>query len=494
MSGDPKITADPAGRLFLNPLIPRREMLRRAANGFGAVAFAALLNRHLIGAPPAAVDVPRRHPLAPAAAHAKPRARQIIFLFMEGAVSQVDSFDYKPMLAKYHGRDPREAIGKLEKTQFENIGTVLKSPWNFRRHGQSGLWISDLFPHLARQADDLCVIRSMVSNFPEHTTANYFLHSGSGLQGRPSMGAWVTYGLGSCNDDLPGYVVLNGGQIPSGGLDNFGSGYLPATFQGSLLHAKGTPLANVIPNGESPLVQAAKRKLVNRLNRQALIETGPVDALEAAIANYELAARMQVTIPDLMEVSGESAATQRLYGMDSPYEHTRTYARECLLARRLIERGVRFVELTIPMVDGYNRWDAHGGLVKNHGDNARAVDQPIAGLLQDLRQRGLLEDTLVVWAGEFGRTPFAQGSDGRDHNEFGFSIWMAGGGIRGGMSHGETDEWGYRAIRDKVEIHDLHATMLYLLGLDHERLTYRFSGRDMRLTDVRGNVVRQLLG
>ncbi len=493
MSGDTHSTSDPTGRLFLNPLIGRREMLRRAANGFGAVALTALFNRHLSAALASGPDSSRHHPLAPTPPHAAPRARQIIFLFMEGAVSQVDSFDHKPMLAQYHGRDPREAIGKLEKTQFENIGKVLKSPWNFAQHGRSGLWVSDLFPHIARQADDLCVIRSMVSNFPEHTTANYFLHSGSGLQGRPSMGAWVTYGLGSCNDDLPGYVVLNGGQIPSGGLDNFGSGYLPATFQGSLLHAKGTPLANVVPNGESAAVQAVKRRLVTRLNRQGLAEAGHVDALEAAITNYELAARMQVTIPDLMDLTGESAATQRLYGLDHPYEHTRTYARECLLARRLIERGVRFVELTIPMVDGYNRWDAHGGLIKNHGDNARAVDQPIAGLLQDLKQRGMLDDTLVVWAGEFGRTPFAQGSDGRDHNEFGFTIWMAGGGIRGGMTYGETDDWGYRAVKDRVEIHDLHATMLHLLGLDHERLTYRFSGRDMRLTDVRGNVLREIL-
>ena len=231
-----------------------------------------------------------------------------------------------------------------------------------------------------------------------------------------------------------------------------------------------------------------------RLNQQSLEASGGVDALESAIANYELAARMQVAIPELMDVSGESEATRKLYGLDAPYVHTRTYARECLLARRLVERGVRFIELTIPMVDGYSRWDAHGGLVKNHGDNARAVDQPIAGLLVDLEQRGLLEETLVVWAGEFGRTPFAQGSDGRDHNEYGFSIWMAGGGVKGGLAYGETDEWGYRAVQEKLNMHDLHATMLHLLGLDHEKLTYRFSGRDIRLTDVEGEVVRELIG
>ena len=478
--------------LFLDPRINRREMLRRASNGFGALALTALFGSsvpELIAG--AAADSPR--PLAPKPPHFPARARSVIFLFMEGAVSQVDSFDHKPMLAKYHGEDPRKAIGKLEKTQFENVGKVLKSPWNFSQHGQSGTWVSDLFPHIARQADDLCVIRSMTSNFPEHTSANYFLHSGLGLQGRPSMGAWVTYGLGSVNADLPGYVVLNGGQIPSGGLDNFGSGFLPATYQGSLLHARGTPLSNVVPSEKTAQLQEAKRRLVGRLNQDSLQDSGGADALESAIANYELTARMQVAIPDLMDLSGESEATKKLYGLDAAYEHTRTYARECILARRMVERGVRFIELTIPMVDGYSRWDAHGGLIKNHGDNARAVDQPIAGLLIDLKQRGLLDDTLIVWAGEFGRTPFAQGGDGRDHNEYGFSVWLAGGGVRGGMTYGETDEWGYKAVINKLEMHDLHATILHLLGLNHEKLTYRFGGRDIRLTDVRGEVVKAVL-
>jgi hypothetical protein len=478
--------------LFLDPRISRREMLRRASNGFGALALTALLGQHAprLRAGPALATSGSLSPVAP---HFPPRARSVIFLFMEGAVSQVDSFDHKPLLAKFHGQDPRRAIGKLEKTQFENIGQVLKSPWNFRPHGQSGLWVSELFPHMAERADDLCVIRSMTSNFPEHTSANYFLHSGLGLQGRPSVGAWVAYGLGSENEDLPGYVVLNGGQIPSGGLDNFGSGFLPATYQGSLLHAKGTPLANVVPSEKSAQLQDAKRRLVGRLNQESLEDSGRADALESAIANYELAARMQTAIPELMDLTGESEATKQLYGLDAAYEHTRTYARECLLARRMVERGVRFIELTIPMVDGYSRWDAHGGLIKNHGDNARAIDQPIAGLLIDLQQRGLLDETLVVWAGEFGRTPFAQGSDGRDHNEFGFSVWMAGGGVRGGLAYGETDEWGYKATVNKLEMHDLHATMLHLLGLDHEKLTYRFSGRDIRLTDVRGQVVKEIL-
>jgi len=467
------------------PNLSRRAMLHRAANGFGGLALAALLN-----------SPDRSHAAAPFAAkpsHFPAKARSVIFLFMEGAVSQVDSFDYKPMLEKFDGRDPRQTIGKLEKTQFENIGRVLKSPWPFSSRGESGLLISDLFPHIARCADDLCVIRSMTSDFPEHTSANYFLHSGLGLQGRPSMGAWVAYGLGTLNQDLPGFVVLNGGQIPSGGLDCFGSGFLPAAFQGSLLNANGAALANITPTENPQARQTAKQSLVERLNRLGLQQAGANDALESAIANAELAARMQVAIPSLMDLSGESESTCRLYGLDSEYVHTRTYARQCILARRMVERGVRFIELTIPMVDGYNRWDAHGGLKKNHGDNARAVDQPISGLLIDLKQRGLLDETLVVFAGEFGRTPFAQGGDGRDHNEHGFSVWLAGGGTRGGIAYGATDEWGYRAVQDKVEMHDLHATLLHLMGLDHTRLTFRSGGRDYRLTDVRGNVIRDIV-
>lgn len=474
---------------FLPRSLSRRALLAGAANGFGALAVRALLGQ----TSSAATATGTATPLAVRSPHFRPKARNVIFLFMEGAVSQVDSFDYKPMLEKHHGKDARQTIGKLEKTQFENIGTMLKSPWKFAQHGQSGLWVSELFPHVAQHADELCVIRSMTSVFPEHTSANYFLHSGLGLQGRPSMGAWVVYGLGSLSENLPGFVVLNGGQIPSGGLDCFGSGFLPATYQGSLLNANGLPLANVAPVEKAPALQLTKRRLVERLNRVGLMSSGGDDALESAIANAELAARMQTAIPELMDLTGESTATRQLYGLDAPYPHTRTYARQCLIARRMVERGVRFIELTIPMVDGYSRWDAHGGLIKNHGDNARAVDQPIAGLLADLRQRGLLDETLVVWAGEFGRTPFAQGSDGRDHNEFGFSVWLAGGGVRPGIAFGETDEWGYKAVQDKLEMHDLHATILHLLGLDHTRLTFRFGGRDIRLTDVYGHVVRGIL-
>ena len=456
--------------------ITRREMLSRTSLGFGALACSSLFDRS--------------EGRATIERHVPPRVRNVIFLFMEGGVSQVDSFDYKPMLEKHHGKDPRRAIGKIEKTQFESIGKVLKSPWTFRQRGQSGAWISDLFPHVAEMADELCIIKSMTSRFPEHTSANFFLHSGSGLQGRPSMGAWATYGLGSDNENLPGYIVLNGGQIPSGGLDCFSNGFLPATARGSLLNAIGAPLANVTPHEDDSRSQALKRGLIERLNRNSPRISGE---LEAAITNYELAARMQLTVPEVMSLDGESEAIRKMYGLEADYQHTRTYARQCIIARRLVERGVRFVELTIPMVNGFQRWDAHGNLVKNHGENARAVDQPIAALLKDLRNRGMLDETLVLWSGEFGRTPFAQGGAGRDHNEFGFSLWMAGGGVKPGFSYGETDQWGYKAAIGRLEIHDLHATLLHLMGVDHRKFTHRFGGRDIRLTDVHGRVVREIL-
>ena len=454
-----------------HPLLTRRELLRNSSLGFGGLALSGLYG-------------------APVEPHFQARAKSVIFLFMEGGVSQVDSFDYKPLLAKHHGEDPRKAIGEIEATQFGNVGKVMKSPWEFKQRGQCGAWISDLFPHVAELADELAIIRSMTSNFPEHTSACYYLHSGLGLQGRPSMGAWASYGLGSENENFPGYVVLNGGQIPSGGLDNFSNGFLPATHRGNLLNAIGTPLANVKPNEKIAQAQEIKRRLAQQLNRDT---AGGVEALESAIANHELAARMQLAIPEVMSLDGETEATKKLYGFDAEYKHTQTYARECLIARRLIERGVRFVELTIPMVNGYQRWDAHNDLVTNHSTNARAVDQPIAGLIRDLKSRGLLDETLVVWTGEFGRTPFAQGGNGRDHNEYGFSLWMAGGGVKPGVTFGATDEWGYRAVDNPLQIHDLHATILLLLGINHEKLTYRFSGRDIRLTDVHGKIVKEIL-
>jgi hypothetical protein len=460
-------------------------MLERCANGFGAVALAALLAEDGKAADrdsPASGKPVQHHPA---------KARRVIFLYMDGGPSQVDTFDPKPLLSKYDGQDPH-SVFKVEPTQFNNVGKVLASPWEFKQRGNSGLWISSLFPHLAGCADDLAVIRSVVSKFPEHTSANYFLHTGSGIQGRPSMGAWASYGLGSVNKDLPGFIVLNGGLIPPGGLDNFNSGFLPAAYQGSVFRAGNPPVANIVRQEPTDRQQRAKIDLMQQLDAAFQSRQGKSDEVESAIANYETAYRMQTSVPELMDIAGETAATKSLYGFDSPYELTKIFARQCLLARRLVERGARFLELTCPSV-GTDRWDQHSGLRDGHEKNARAVDQPIAGLIKDLKSRGLLDSTLLVWAGEFGRTPFAQGGDGRDHNPFGFSIWMAGGGVKGGTVYGETDEWGYKVVKGKVEIHDLHATMLHLLGVDHKRLTFRFGGRDMRLTDVHGEVVKEIL-
>lgn len=458
-------------------------MLSRCGGGFGAVALAALLRDFSQLAEGSELTPPV------SALHRPAKVRSIIFLYMDGGVSQMDSFDPKPQLEKEHGQPFKM---KIEATQFNNNGNTLKSPWKFKRYGQSGIPVSELFPHVAECVDDLAIIRSMTSEFSEHSTANYYLHTGHGLQGRPSMGAWVSYGLGNDKADLPEFVVLNGGLIPSGGIDNFGSGFLPATHQGSIFRHRSEPVANIVPREPKAELQQSKLELLKTLDAEAVARLGHVDPLESAIANYELACRMQIAVPELMNLNDESVATKRLYGLDAEFEQTQIFARECLLARRLVERGVRFIELTCPAT-GTDRWDAHSGLVKNHSDNARAVDQPIAGLLKDLKSRGLLDETLVVWSGEFGRTPFAQGSDGRDHNPFGFSLWLAGGGIQGGTIYGATDEYGYKVVENRCDIHDLHATMLHLLGVDHKRLTYRFSGRDFRLTDVYGEILREIL-
>ncbi len=450
--------------------LDRRAFLGRAAMGFGGFAAGALQQ---------AWGLPTEGPLAPRAPHHPARARSVIFLYMDGGPSQVDTFDPKPRLEREHGQPIQM---ETPPTQFDNVGAVLKSPWAFKRHGASEIPISSLFPNLATVADELCVVRSMTSKFPEHTFANYFLHTGHGIQGRPSMGAWTVYGLGNEAEDLPGYVVLDGGLTPPGGLDCYGSGYLPASFQGSVLKPTGRPMANLEGGGGR---RRARLDLAADLDR--LSGMGEADAVSSAIQNQELAWRMQAAVPEAFDIAGESRATRELYGVDSEARHTASYARQCLLARRLVERGVRFVQLTCPSV-GHDRWDQHNNLKGGHEDNARAVDQPIAALLRDLRARGLLESTLVLFAGEFGRTPMAQGSNGRDHNPHGFSIWLAGGGVKAGSVHGATDDYGYFAISQRAEIHDLHATMLHLLGFDHTRLTVRHSGRDMRLTDVHGHV------
>ena len=459
----------------MNP-ISRRELLRRSAHGFGWLALGALLARESRGA-----------------AHFAPRAKNVILLFMDGGVSQVDSFDPKPRLKAEHGKP----FGmKIDATQFDNIGKVLASPWEFQNYGQSGIPVSELFPRIGALADDLCVIRSLKSDFPEHAQATLMMHCGHPLQGRPCIGSWLSYGLGSSNANLPAYAVINGGMMPIGGVENFSNGFLPATHQASMFDAfsGGEPIANITPT-DKPAVQRAKLDFIAGADRAFLGALGgKQDAVEAAIANYETAFAMQSAVPELTDLRGESDATKQLYGTDSPDKLKAQYARQLLLARRMVERGVRCVEV------GYVRgirvvapWDQHEDLKKNHAVNAAIVDQPIAALLTDLKARGLLDSTLVIWTGEFGRTPFAQGTDGRDHNPQGFTVWLAGGGVRGGMIHGATDDYGYRAVENIVTIHDLHATILHLLGLDHERLTFRHGGRDYRLTDVEGNVVKQLL-
>ncbi len=458
--------------------LTRREMLVRSANGFGAVALSAMLAEQVSGS-------------ANPVQHHAAKAKAIIFLYMDGGPSQVDTFDYKPLLEKYHGQDPHKVF-KVEPTQFANVGKVLQSLWKFKQRGQSGTWVSDLFPHMATMADEFAVVRSMVSKFPEHTSANYFLHTGSGVQGRPSWGAWCGYGLGTGNQDLPTFLVLNGGLIPPGGLDNFNSGFLPAAFQGSVFRAGNPPVANIARMEPTDARQRAKFELMRKLDTLGQAKTSKSDEIEATIVNYETAFRMQSAVPELTDISKETTATKTLYGLDSKYAPTVTFGAQCLVARRLVERGARFIEITCPSV-GTDRWDQHSDLKNGHEKNALAVDQPIAGLLTDLKARGLLKDTLIVWGGEFGRTPFAQGTDGRDHNQYGFTMWLAGGGIKPGVVHGETDEFGYKVVQDKVEMHDLHATMLYLLGIDHKKLTFRFGGRDMRLTDVHGELVKAIL-
>ena len=465
----------------------RREMLAQCSHGFGGLALA------FFGAADAARAASSRalNPLAVQPTHFPPKAKSVIFLYMDGGPSQMDTFDPKPLLDKEHGQPIKM---KTPVTQFNDVGTVMKSPWKFKQHGQSGAWVSELFPHVATCVDDLTFIRSMVTDNSEHTLANYMLHTGFSMQGRPSMGAWLTYGIGSVSENLPGYVALNGGLIPPGGIDNVGSGFLPAAYQGMLFRRGANPIANIQRREPSEQFQRDKLDLLGKLNKGVVERLGATPELDAAINNYELAYRMQSAVPELTDLSKESPATLDLYGIND--KSTEVFGRECLLARRLVERGVRFVECLSPAVAGADRWDQHSNIVKGHTDNCQATDKPIAALLKDLKARGLLDETLVLWGGEFGRTPMAQisgGKFGRDHNPFGFTMWMAGAGVKPGITYGSTDEYGYFAVENKVHIHDWHATILHLMGLDHKRLTFRYSGRDMRLTDVHGEVVTAIL-
>lgn len=466
------------------PGLSRRRMLAESSTGFGAVALSALGANAAYGA------------AAPGLHHAA-KAKQVIFCYMSGGVSHVDSFDPKPKLRELHGQPmPVE----VQRTQFNNNGAVMASPFEFTRSGESGLPVSSIFPELAKVADELAVIRSITSPVNEHAQGNFFMHSGFPFLGHPSAGAWCAYGLGSANENLPGYVVLqSGGAVPPhGGVGLFSNGFLPAEHQGSILRPdRAEAISNI--NSPEPLALQRRRLSFAQANNAEFLATSGDDAqVEAAIRNYETAFRMQTAVPELCDVSDESPATRAAYGLDSADQEKAAYALQCMLARRLVEQGVRFVELScltkgIGAGGAANPWDQHGDLEQGHSAMAFQVDQPIAALIADLRERGLLDETLVVWAGEFGRTPFSQGSNGRDHNPFGFSIWLAGGGVRGGAAYGATDELGYYAVEDVCTVYDLWATVLHQLGLNHEKLTYRHGGRDFRLTDVHGNVLRKIL-
>lgn len=464
--------------------LTRREALKRSSMGFGALALSEMLLREQAAAQRTSRQSGLRTP------HFTPRTKSVIFLYMDGGISQVDSFDPKPRLEKENGRP---APFKTDPTVFNDQRGLLPSPWKFERHGESGLALSSLFPHIGSCADDLCIVRSMTAFLPDHPNANYALHSGFAVRGRPSMGAWISYGLGSVNENLPGYVVIHGGQVPPGGMTTFGNGFLPAQHQGSVFLHKPPAFRNLKRHEASARLQSKKLKYLKQFDQQLILDTDANREIEAAISNYELAFRMQMAVPEVMDLSRETQTTKRLYGLNSNLKSVRSYGSQCLLARRMVERGVRFIELTIGKQDGVDRWDQHNNLQDGHTKNAMAVDQPIAGLIKDLKCRGLLESTLLVFTSEFGRTPFAQGQNGRDHNPQGFSMWLAGGGIRGGIAYGATDEYGYRAIENKLDVNDLHANILHLLGIDHTRLTYHYSSRDFRLTDVGGRVIPEIL-
>ncbi|MDA1265477.1 MAG: DUF1501 domain-containing protein [Planctomycetota bacterium] len=458
--------------------LSRRDLLARSSTGFGLMALNVVLAEQALA--------DGRQP----AARLRPRAKHVIFCFMSGGVSHVDSFDPKPRLAKEAGQPMPVPVAR---TMFNNNGNIFPSPFTFGRHGESGLEVSSMFPKIAEQADHLAVVRSMTSAVSEHAQANLFFHTGFATEGFPSAGAWTSYGLGTMNRDLPSFVVLRSGNsaIPHGGVGMFSSTFLPATHQASFLQADNAEAVRNVQPRHADGVQRRRLDLIRRLGRGFASKDA---AVEAAVHNLETAYRMQSAVPELCDLSGESKATRELYGVDDTDGQKAAYARQALLARRLVERGVRFIELScltenIGAGGAGNPWDQHSDLERGHGAMAHQVDQPIAALIRDLEARGLLDETIIVWAGEFGRTPFSQGSNGRDHNPFGFSVWLAGGGVQGGTVVGQTDEYGYHVVGQKHTVWDLWATVLHLLGLDHELLTYRFQGRDIRLSDVHGQPI-----
>ncbi len=462
----------------------RRQILQQSACGFGSLAAAGLL----CGAASAATA--ESGPLAPRQSHFPATARRVIFLFMHGGVSHVDSFDPKPKLEEMNGRPLPFDKPKFE---FGGTGNLLASPWKFRQYGDSGIPVSDLFPKIGDCIDDIAVIRSMNgADFVSHGPALLNINTGSGVFARPCLGAWTLYGLGSENQNLPGFLSLSP-SLYHGGAQNYGSAFLPATFQGTRLgdgstNFRDARLSSLAP-GEDPQLQRLQLDLLKKRNQRHLQSLDADSALEARMDSFEMAFRMQAEAPEVMDISRETSQTLAAYGVDA--EPTDEFARQCLLARRCVEAGVRFVQVNFSYPRNY--WDAHGDLRNNHTTNAARVDRPIAALLRDLKTRGMLSETLVIFGTEFGRTPAAQGSDGRDHHPHAFSVWLAGGGIRGGVTYGQTDEFGYYVTENKVTMPDFHATILHTMGLDHEKLTFRHAGRDYRLTDVHGRVVREIL-
>jgi len=463
----------------------RRQFLKLTSAGVSALSLSSLINSGAKAGTTAST------------LHHAPKAKSVIFLYLSGGLSHVDSFDPKLKLEEFHGK---RLPMKIERTQFDANRNVQASHWEFKRRGESGLEISEMFPKIAAHADELAIIRSMTAKFSEHAQGNFFMHSGFPFLGYPSAGAWVTYGLGSQNPNLPGFVVLRSSKasIPHGGVSVFGNAFLPATTQGSIFNISGD---QAVPNIKPGLLATEQRRsldLISRLDLGFSERIAAKDAVVASIENAETAFRMQEAVPELTDISKENKTIRELYGIDDPDRQKAEYARQCLIARRLVERGVRFVELSccsygIGGGGGGNPWDQHRQIKKGHARMAGQVDQPIAALIADLKQRGLLDETLLVFTGEFGRTPFAQGSNGRDHNPFGFSLWLAGGGVRGGTTYGATDEFGYKAVENVSTVYDLWATVLHQLGVDHEKLTFRWGGRDLRLTDVHGHVWKDIL-
>lgn len=474
-----KLSACP-GRIQTD--LSRRGFLQRSANGFGWLALAGMFGSGNTSA--STTNPPRR-----------PRAKNVIFCFMDGGPSHIDTFDPKPMLTRRQGKKIGQgAVSKRSQATANRVW--LGSPWKFQQRGQSGLWVSDLLPHIARVADKLCVVRSMVGELPLHGQQNLLLHTGRILGQAPSLGAWVSYGLGTENQNLPAYVVLNNDWVPNGGLENFGSSFLPAVHQGTMVRAKGAPMDNIVP-ADSAARQRSKLALLAEQDRAFARQASDPSTIESAIANYETAFRMQSELPSVTNVSDEPESIRKLYGIDSQDEYQRYYALQALRARRLVESGVRFVEITCPQFDSNNSpWDQHGLLWKNHNKNALITDQSVAALIIDLERRGLLDETIVVWAGEMGRTPHTPKITtgvGRDHHVNGYTIFMAGGGFQAGTAYGQTDEFGNAVVENRVDIHDVHATILHQLGVNHENLTFRHGGRYHSLTDVHGRVIRDWL-